>query len=48
MANDLASSVVNLLKGAGLLGNIAEIAVKKRAQDEHLLTDKLEMVKGIW
>ena len=48
MANDLASSVVNLLKGAGLLGNIAEIAEKKRAQDEHLLTDKLEMVKGIW
>ena len=48
MANDLASSVVNLLKGAGLLGNLAEIAEKKRAQDEHLLTDKLELVKGIW
>ena len=48
MTNDLASSVVNLLKGAGLLGNLAEIAEKKRAQDEHLLTDKLEMVKGIW
>ena len=44
--NDFASSVVNLLKGAGLLGNLAEIAEKKRAQDEHLLTDKLEMVKG--
>jgi len=43
--NDLASSVVNLLKGAGLLGNLAEIAEKKRTQDEHLLTDKLEMVK---
>ena len=48
MTNDLASSVVNLLKGAGLLGNLAEIAEKKRAQDEHLLTDKLELVKGIW
>jgi len=45
--NDFASSVVNLLKGAGLLGNLAEIAEKKRAQDEHVLTDKLEMVKGI-
>ena len=45
--NDLASSVVNLLKGAGLLGNLAEIAEKKRTQDEHLLTDKLEMVKGM-
>jgi len=46
-SNDLASSVVNLLRGAGLLGNLAEIAEKKRAQDEHLLTDKLEMVKGM-
>ena len=46
-SNDLASSVVNLLRGAGLLGNLAEIAEKKRVQDEHLLTDKLEMVKGI-
>ena len=45
--NDLASSVVNLLRGAGLLSNIAEIAEKKRSEDEHLLTDKLEMVKGI-
>ncbi len=44
--NDLASSVINLLKGAGLLGNITEIAEKKRCEDEHLLTDKLEMVKG--
>ncbi|KAL9974856.1 hypothetical protein ACROYT_G011952 [Oculina patagonica] len=43
--NDLASSVINLLKGAGLLGNITEIAEKKRCEDEHLLTDKLEMVK---
>ena len=47
MPADLAPSVVSLLRGAGLLGNLAEIAEKKRTQDEHLLTDKLEMVKGM-
>ena len=44
---DMANSVISLLKGAGLLDNLAEIAEKKRTQDEHVLTDKLEMVKGI-
>ena len=43
---DMANSVITLLRGAGLLNNLTEIAEKRRIEDEHVLTDKLEMVKG--
>lgn len=42
---DMANSVITLLRGAGLLDNLTEIAEKRRIEDEHVLTDKLEMVK---
>ena len=45
--SDLANSVISLLRGAGLLDNLTKIVEKTRTQDEHLLTDKLEMVKGM-
>ncbi|PFX32234.1 Uncharacterized protein K02A2.6 [Stylophora pistillata] len=43
--SDLASSMVSLLRGAGILSNITEIAEKTRVQGENQLADKLEMVK---
>lgn len=43
---DLPNSVITLLQGAGLLQNLTQIAEQTRSEDEHVLTDKLEMVKG--
>ena len=47
---EMANSVITLLRGAGLLDNLTEMAEKRRIEDEHVLTEKLEMVKGmlIW
>lgn len=44
---EMANSVITLLRGAGLLDNLTEIAEKRRIEDEHVLSEKLEMVKGI-
>ena len=39
-------SVLSLLQGAGLLQNLTQIAEKTRNEDELVLTDKMELVKG--
>ena len=44
---EMANSVITLLRGAGLLDNLTEMAEKRRIEDEHVLTEKLEMVKGM-
>lgn len=44
---EMANSVITLLRGAGLLDNLTEMAEKSRIEDEHVLTEKLEMVKGM-
>lgn len=46
-ATEMANSVITLLRGAGLLDNLTEIAEKRRIEDEYVLTEKLEMVKGM-
>ena len=44
---DSGNPVLSLLQGAGLLQNLTQIAEKARDEDNHVLTDKLEMVKGM-
>ena len=44
---EMANSVITLLRGAGLLDNLTEIAEKRRIEDEYVLTEKLERVKGM-
>ena len=45
-SSEVAGSMVALLKGAGLLSNLKELAEQRRAEDEQVLTEKLEQVKG--